>query len=98
MEYILKQCFYIWQDILFDAYKFWNYTNRKQSSWSNIEEQDQSSDIEQQPPFGDRKYSNTQPQNKGEGVTKPTKVSPWPSVCLSPCPSNCMHVRFLSGP
>ena len=31
------------------------------------QEQDKSSDIEQQLPFGDRKYSITQPQNK-EGV------------------------------
>ena len=30
-----------------------------------IEEQDKSSDIEQQPPFGDRKISNIQPQNRG---------------------------------
>ena len=30
-----------------------------------IKEQDKSSDIEQHPPFGDRKYSNTQPQNRG---------------------------------
>ena len=31
-----------------------------------LEEQDKSSDIEQQPPFGDRKISNIQPQNRGE--------------------------------
>ena len=31
-------------------------------------EQDKSSDIEQQPPFGDRKISNIQPQNRGGGV------------------------------
>ena len=36
-------------------------------------EQDKTSDIEQQPAFGDRK-SNTQPQNRG-GVTKPTGTS-----------------------
>ena len=30
-----------------------------------VEEQDKSSDIEQQPPFGDRKISNIQPQNRG---------------------------------
>ena len=30
-----------------------------------LEEQDKSSDIEQQPPFGDRKISNIQPQNRG---------------------------------
>ena len=30
-----------------------------------IEEQDKSSDIEQQPPFSDRKYSNTLPQKRG---------------------------------
>ena len=29
-----------------------------------IKEQDKSSDIEKQPPFGDRKLNNTQPQNK----------------------------------
>ena len=33
----------------------------------NCHEQDKSSDIEQQPPFGDRKISNIQPQNR-EGV------------------------------
>ena len=31
-------------------------------------EQDKSSDIEQQPPFGDRKISNIQPQNRGGGL------------------------------
>ena len=31
----------------------------------NRQEQDKSSDIEQQPPFGDRKISNIQPQNRG---------------------------------
>ena len=30
----------------------------------NLQEQDKSSDIEQQPPFGDRKISNIQPQNR----------------------------------
>ena len=33
-----------------------------------FEEQDKSSDIEQQPPFGDRKISNIQPQNRGRGT------------------------------
>ena len=37
--------------------------------------QDKSSGIEQQPPFGDRKYSNTLPRKRGEGVTKPTGTS-----------------------
>ena len=31
----------------------------------HVVEQDKSSDIEQQPLFGDRKYSNTQPQKRG---------------------------------
>ena len=31
------------------------------------QDQDKASDIEQQPPFGDRKISNIQPQNKGGG-------------------------------
>ena len=35
-----------------------------------VEEQDKSSDIEQQPPFGDRKISNIQPQNRGGGGVK----------------------------
>ena len=30
-----------------------------------FKEQDKSSDIEQQPPFGDRKISNIKPQNRG---------------------------------
>ena len=33
-----------------------------------VQEQDKSSDIEQQPPFGDRKISNIQPPNMGGGV------------------------------
>ena len=33
-----------------------------------MQEQDKSSDIEQQPPFGDRKISNIQPQNRGGGL------------------------------
>ena len=42
------------------------YTNRKiqKATW---QEQDKSSDIDQQPPFGDRKISNFQPQNRGGG-------------------------------
>ena len=32
---------------------------------SYVKEQDKSSDIEQQPPFGDRKISNIQPRNRG---------------------------------
>ena len=40
------------------------------------QEQDKSSDIEQQPPFGDRKISNIQRQNRGGGgVTKPAGTS-----------------------
>ena len=39
----------------------------------SIKEQDKSSDIEQQPPFGDRKYSNALPQKRGD--TKPTRTS-----------------------
>ena len=35
--------------------------------YNNYKEQDKSSDIEQQPPFGDRKISNIQPQKKGGG-------------------------------
>ena len=35
-----------------------------------VQEQDKSSDIEQQPPFGDRKISNIQPQNRGGGLQK----------------------------
>ena len=31
----------------------------------HFQEQDKSSDIEQQQPFGDRKISNIQPQNRG---------------------------------
>ena len=34
----------------------------------DVLEQDKSSDIEQQPPFGDHKISNIQPQNRGGGV------------------------------
>ena len=42
----------------------------------NTQKQDKSSDIEQQPPFGDRKISNIQPQiGVRGGVTKPTGTS-----------------------
>ena len=41
----------------------------------NNQEQDKSSDIEQQPPFDDRKISNIQPRNRGGGSTKPTGTS-----------------------
>ena len=40
-----------------------------------FQEQDKSSDIEQQPPFGDRKISNIQLQNRGGGGSKPTGTS-----------------------
>ena len=33
-----------------------------------MKEQDKSSDIKQQPPFGDRKKSNIQPHNRGGGL------------------------------
>ena len=39
---------------------------------ASFQEQNKSSDIEQQPPFADRKISNIQPQNSRGGVTKPT--------------------------
>ena len=39
----------------------------------NLKDQDTTSDIEQQPPFGDRKYSKTLPQKRGD--TKPTRTS-----------------------
>ena len=35
------------------------------ASHNSVQEEDKSSDIEQQPPFGDRKISNIQPQNRG---------------------------------
>ena len=46
------------------------------STCTGMHEQDKSSDIEQQPPFGDRKKkeSNIQTQNRGGG-TKPTGTS-----------------------
>ena len=37
----------------------------KTVSMRKVHEQDKSSDIEQQPPSGDRKISNIQPQNRG---------------------------------
>ena len=43
------------------------------TKYGHFHEQDKSSDIEQQLPFGDRKYSNTLPQKKGN--TKPTGTS-----------------------
>ena len=50
------------------------YFNPTSGNKLHVEEQDKSSDIEQQPPFGDRKISNIQPQNWG-GATKPTGTS-----------------------
>ena len=44
--------------------KFWCHEYETE----NILKQDKSSDIEQQPPFGDRKISNIQPQNRGGGL------------------------------
>ena len=49
--------------------------NEMEYMYIKVQEQDKSSDIEQQPPFGDRKISNIQPQNRGGGVTKPTGIS-----------------------
>ena len=43
----------------------WIITQTLIAGVKNIQEQDKSSDIEQQPPFSDRKLSNTQPQNRG---------------------------------
>ena len=43
------------------VYCEWNWNWNK----SDIQQEDKSSDIEQQPPFGDRNYSNTLPQKKG---------------------------------
>ena len=48
-----------------------NYFDILHSSAENLrdaKEQDKSSDIEQQPPFGDHKISNIQPQNRGGGL------------------------------
>ena len=45
-------------------------TNIKTIQKIAFEEKDKSSDIEQQPSFGDRKYSNTLPQMR-DGNTKP---------------------------
>ena len=46
-----------------------------------IQKEDKSSDIEQQPPFGDRKYSNTLPQKRGvqnqREHTNYTKFKTW---------------------
>ena len=46
------------------AYFQWGQT----SKFSSLHEQDKSSDIEQQPPFGDRKISHIQPPNRGGGL------------------------------
>ena len=45
-------------------YIFGNFTN-----FLKLREQDKLSDIEQQPPYGDRKLSNTQPLNRGGDKT-----------------------------
>ena len=51
-------------------------TCRVENIWSHfwtdllILEQDQLYDIEQQPPSGDRKWSNKLPQNEGGGLKK----------------------------
>ena len=61
MNYILN---YEWAHFI----EYWTVLNL-------FEEKDKSSDIEQQPPFGDRKISNIQPQNRGGGSTKPSGTS-----------------------
>ena len=52
---------------------FYGYTDLPELYRNRLIEQDKSSDIEQQPPFGDRKISNIQPQNRGS--KKPTGAS-----------------------
>ena len=52
--------------------KDWNATDS--FAFECVLEQDKSSDIEQQPPFGDRKISNIQPQNRWGG-SKPIGTS-----------------------
>ena len=42
--------------------------SKARSFLSHLQEQDKSSDIEQQPPFGDRKDSKTLSQKKGKGI------------------------------
>ena len=42
--------------------RYFTYVKR---ALMNVQEQDKSSDIEQQPSFGDRKISNIQPQKRG---------------------------------
>ena len=43
------------------------YIQDNQNTFYDKEEQDKSSHIEQQPPFGDRKHSITLPQKRGWG-------------------------------
>ena len=53
--------------------KTWQVRGIWSQKLEHKQEQDKSSDIEQQPPFGDRKISNIQPQNRGG--SKPTGTS-----------------------
>ena len=48
--------------------KFCVFVKHESNQNSSKYEQDKSSDIEQQPPLGDRKKSNIQTQNRGGGL------------------------------
>ena len=63
--------------------KIWMHINHCLSSVKAMqiqEEQDKSSDIEQQQPFGDRKIRNIQPQNRGGVKTNRNIIYFWQSM------------------
>ena len=73
--------------------KVWSEVNHKRAQWrpqDTLQEQDKSSDIEQQPPFGDRKKAI----HSKEGVNR-TKTA----VCIVPkrLIINNLHVKFESN-
>ena len=47
-------------------FSFWS--SEQLNELRGLKEEDKLSDIEKQPPFGDRKYSNTLPQKRGGGA------------------------------
>ena len=60
---------YTWQEgVMFHNGEYLEYMDHIVTKSRTLREQGKSSDIEQLPPFGDRKYSNALPQKRGGGI------------------------------
>ena len=53
--------------LVYPSGELYNRVHTAKAISVHLQQQDKSSDIEQQSPLGDRKYSNTQPQKRGGG-------------------------------